>query len=172
MVDRGSANYQKGKANLHTKLDVCGCGWQSPPLSKVVVAWLYRRFPGKTFPGKTFSGQDLSRTRPFQDNHFPGQTFPGQVRPILWNFHVHNVCKYQLYRPSHTICRYTGRLLMCSRHWPRTVKKTGHSDHQLTNPNKHTDFMNAIAVSLYIVSINEQLNSADWVGLKWLCEVA
>ena len=32
------------------------------------------------------------------------QTFPGQV--ILRNFHVHSVCKYQLYRPSHTICRY------------------------------------------------------------------
>ena len=40
------------------------------------------------------------------------QTFPGQV--ILRNFHVHNVCKYQLYRPSHTICRYTERLLMCA----------------------------------------------------------
>jgi len=24
------------------------------------------------------------------------------------------VCKYQLYRPSHTICRYTERLLMCA----------------------------------------------------------
>ena len=40
------------------------------------------------------------------------QTFPGQV--ILRNFHVHNVCKYQLYSPSHTICRYTDRLLMCA----------------------------------------------------------
>ena len=40
------------------------------------------------------------------------QTFPRQV--ILRNFHVHNVCKYQLYRPSHTICRYTERLLMCA----------------------------------------------------------
>ena len=40
----------------------------------------------------------LSLYRRFPDNHFPGQTFPGQV--ILRNFHVHNVCKYQLYRPS------------------------------------------------------------------------
>jgi len=24
------------------------------------------------------------------------------------------VCKYQLYRPSDTICRYTERLLMCA----------------------------------------------------------
>ena len=40
------------------------------------------------------------------------QTFPGQV--ILMNFHVHNVCKYQLYRPSHTICRYTESLLVCA----------------------------------------------------------
>ena len=38
--------------------------------------------------------------RRFPDNHFPGQTFPGQV--ILRNFHVHSVCKYKLYRPSHT----------------------------------------------------------------------
>jgi len=50
--------------------------------------------------------------RRFPHNHFPGQTFPGQV--ILRNFHLHNVCKYQLYRPSHTICRYTERLLMCA----------------------------------------------------------
>ena len=60
---------------------------------------------------------DVSRTRHFPDktfpvNHFPGQTFPGQV--ILRNFHVHNVCKYQLCRPSHAICRYTERLLMCA----------------------------------------------------------
>jgi len=33
-------------------------------------------------------------------------TFPRQV--ILRNFHVHNVCTYQLYRPSHTICRVYG----------------------------------------------------------------
>ena len=70
------------------------------------------RFPDKTFPGKTFPGQDVSPIRRFPDNHFPGQTFPGQV--ILRNFHVHSVCKYQLYRPSHTICRYTERLLMCA----------------------------------------------------------
>jgi len=76
------------------------------------------------------------------------QTFPGQVRPILRNFHVHNVCKYHHYRPSHTIRRNTERLLMCSRRWPRTVKKTGHSVHQLTSPHKHTDFINATAVSL------------------------
>jgi len=74
----------------------CGvnCGQRRAPniLSKSVpLNTLYRRFP---------------------DNHFPGQTFPGQV--ILRNFHVHSVCKYQLYRPSHTICRYTERLLMCA----------------------------------------------------------
>jgi len=40
------------------------------------------------------------------------QTFPGQV--MLRNFQVHNVCKYQLYRPSHAICRYTEHLLMCA----------------------------------------------------------
>ena len=50
--------------------------------------------------------------RRFPDNHFPGQTFPGQV--ILRNFPVHNVCKYQLCRPSHTICRYPERLLICA----------------------------------------------------------
>jgi len=74
-------------------------------------------FPDKTFPGKTFPGQDVSPTRRFPDNHFPGQTFPGQTFPrqvILRNFHVHSVCKYKLYRPSHTICRYTERLLMCA----------------------------------------------------------
>ena len=94
-------------------------------------------FPRQTFPGqdvsqtghfpdKTFPGQDVSRTfacltrrlfrvgyiRRFPDNHFPGQTFPGQV--ILRNFRVHNVCKYQLYRPCQTICMYTERLLMCA----------------------------------------------------------
>ena len=74
-----------------------------------------RRFPDKMFPGRVvsrtrpfpdnhFPGQDVSRTRRFPDNHFPGQTFPGQTFPgqvILRNFHVHSVCKYQLYRPSH-----------------------------------------------------------------------
>jgi len=74
-------------------------------VSRTDVSWT-RRFPDKSFPG-----QDISRTRPFPDNHFPGQTFPGQV--ILRNFHVHGVCKYQLYRPSDTTCRYTERLLMC-----------------------------------------------------------
>ena len=61
-----------------------------------------------------FTGQYMvySLYRRFPDNHFPGQTFPGQV--ILRNFHVHSVCKYQLCRPSHTICRYTERLLMCA----------------------------------------------------------
>jgi len=60
---------------------------------------------------------DVALYRRFPDNHFPGQTFPGQTFPgqvILRNFHVHSVCKYQLYRPSHTICRYTERLLMCA----------------------------------------------------------
>ena len=52
-----------------------------------------RRFPDKTFPG-----QDLSRTITFPDKTFPGKTFPGQV--TLRNFHVHGVCKCQLYRPS------------------------------------------------------------------------
>jgi len=61
-----------------------------------------RRFPDKSFPG-----QDISRTR-----RFPYKTFPGQV--ILRNFHVRSVCKYQLYRLSHTICRYTERLLVCA----------------------------------------------------------
>ena len=69
-------------------------------------------FPDRRFPDKTFPGQDISRTRPFPDNHFPRQTFPGQV--ILRNFHVHSVCKYQLCRLSHKICRYTERLLMCA----------------------------------------------------------
>jgi len=73
---------------------------------------LYRRFPDNHFPGQTFPGQDISQTRPFLDNHFPGQTFPGQV--ILRNLLVHSVCKCQLYRPSHTICRYTEHLLMCA----------------------------------------------------------
>jgi len=65
-----------------------------------VYEMLYRHFLGQTFPG-----QDVR----FPDNHFPGQTFPWQV--ILRNFHVHNVCKYQLYY-SHTIGRYTERLLI------------------------------------------------------------
>jgi len=69
-------------------------------------------FPDRRFPDKSFPGQDLSRTRPFPDNHFPGHTFPGQV--ILKNIDVHSVCKYKLYRPSHTICRYTEHLLMCA----------------------------------------------------------
>ena len=130
-----------------------------------------RRFSERRFPDKTFPGQDLSRTITFPDRRFPDKTFPGQV--ILRNFHVHNVCKCQLYRPSHTIYRYTERLLMCSRRWPRTVKKISHFTHQLTSPHKHTDFMNATAVSGQpMVSINEQLNSADWVGLKWLCDAA
>ena len=73
---------------------------------------LYRRFPDSHFPGQTFPGQVVSRTRPFPDKTFPGQTFPEQV--ILRNFHVHSVCKYQLYGPSHTICRYMERLLMCA----------------------------------------------------------
>jgi len=84
---------------------------------------LYRRFPDNHFPGqvvsrtrrfpdKVFPGQGVSRTRPFPNSHFPGQTFPGQV--ILRNFQVHNVCKYQIYRPSQTICVYTERLLMCA----------------------------------------------------------
>jgi len=60
----------------------------------------YRRFPDKTF-----SGQDLSRTITF-----PDKTFPGHV--ILRNFHVHHVCKYQLYWPNQTIYRYTERLLI------------------------------------------------------------
>jgi len=68
---------------------------------------LYRRFPDNHFPGQTFSGQDVSRTR-----RFPYKTFPGQV--ILRNFHVHSVCKYQLYRPTQTICKYTERLLICA----------------------------------------------------------
>ena len=86
-----------------------------------------RRFPDKTFPGqvvsrtsrfpdKTFPGQDVSHTRRFPDNHFPGQTFPRQTFPgqvILRNFHVYSVCKYQLYRLSHTICKYMEHLLMC-----------------------------------------------------------
>jgi len=74
-------------------------------------------FPDRRFLDKTFSGQDVSRTRPFPDSHFPGQTFPGQTFPgqvILKNFQVHNVCKYQLYRPSQTIRMYTERLLMCA----------------------------------------------------------
>ena len=87
-------------------------------LSRVVIyVALYRRFPDKTFPG-----QSLSWTRRFPERRFPyktfpvqtllgRQTFPGQVIPR--NFHVHSVCKYQLYRPSYTICRYTERLLMC-----------------------------------------------------------
>ena len=50
--------------------------------------------------------------RRFPDNQFPGQTFPGQV--ILRNFQVHNVCKYQLYRPSQMICMYMECLLMCA----------------------------------------------------------
>jgi len=66
----------------------------------------------QTFPGQDVSRKDVSRTRRYPDNHFPGQTFPGQV--ILRNIHVHSVCKYKLYRPSHTICRYTERLLMCA----------------------------------------------------------
>ena len=91
------------------------------------VSWT-SRFPVKTFPGQDvsrtrpfldnhFPGQDVSRTRRFPDNHFPGQTFHGQTFPgqvILRNFHVYSVCKYQLYRPSHTICRYTEHLLMCA----------------------------------------------------------
>jgi len=64
-----------------------------------------------------FLGLDLRAYRRFPDNHFPGlqtvpgQTFPGQV--VRRNFHVYNVREYQLY--SHTICWYTGRLLMCAR---------------------------------------------------------
>jgi len=62
------------------------------------------------------NGFDSRSTEPpyrrFPDNHFPGQTFAEQV--ILRNFHVHNVCKYQLYRRSPTICRYTERLVMCT----------------------------------------------------------
>ena len=87
--------------------------WYYPNVNgRFAVPLLYRRFPDNHFPGQTFPGQDLSRTRPFPDSHFPGQTFPGQV--ILRNFQVHNVCKYQLYRPSQTICMYTERLLMCA----------------------------------------------------------
>jgi len=69
---------------------------------------LYFRFCGS--PWTSFT--DVSRTITFPDRHFPDKTFPGQV--ILRNFHVHTVCKYPLYRPSHTICRYTERLLMCA----------------------------------------------------------
>jgi len=48
------------------------------------------------FPGQSLSRTDVSRTRYAKD------------------FHVHNVCKYQLYRPSHTICRYKEHPLMCA----------------------------------------------------------
>ena len=58
----------------------------------------------QTFPGQSLSRTDVSRTRRFPEWRFPYKTFPGQV--ILRNFHVHSVCKYQLYRPSHTICMW------------------------------------------------------------------
>jgi len=63
---------------------------------------LYRRFLDNHFPAD----------RRFPDKTFPGQTFPGQV--ILRNFHVHNVCEYQLY--IGLVTRYVGmeRLLMCA----------------------------------------------------------
>jgi len=89
-----------------------------------ILEMLYRRFPdnhfppGETFPGqvvfpdKTFPGQDVSRTGHFPDKTFPRQMFPGQI--ILRNFHVHNVCKYQLCMSSHMTCRYTEHLLMCA----------------------------------------------------------
>ena len=99
---------------------------------------LYRRFSDNHFPGQTFPGQVVSRTIQFPDKTFPGQelsrtiTFPDKTFPVedvsrtftfpdrrfpdklLRNFNVHSVCKYQLYRPSHTICRYTEHLLMCA----------------------------------------------------------
>jgi len=120
--------------------------WCKKRSSSGLLWWLYRRFPDNHFPGQTFPRQVVSQTRPFTDNHFPWQTFPGQV--MLRNFDVHNVCKYQLCWPSHTIYRYTEHLMMCSQHCPRTVKKIIHSVHQLTSPHKHTDFMNATAISL------------------------
>jgi len=45
------------------------------------------------------------------------QMFPGQSlsrTDISWTSYtnVHNVNKYQLYRPSHMICRYMERLMM------------------------------------------------------------
>ena len=65
---------------------------------------LYRRFPDNHFPG-----QDVSRKKRFRYKKFPGQV-------IIRNFPVHNVCTYQLYRSSHTICMDTERLLMCASH--------------------------------------------------------
>jgi len=76
------------------------------------------RFGGsgaRTRSRRTSRFTDVSRTITFPDRRFPDKTFPGQTfsgQVILRNFQVHNVCKYQLYRPSQTICMYTERLLM------------------------------------------------------------
>jgi len=91
--------WQNGTCLL--QITSCGNRWEHSVTARGWFWQLYRRFPVNHFPGQTFPGQNLSRTRPFPDNYFSGQTFPGQV--ILRNFHVHNVCKFQLYRPSDTI---------------------------------------------------------------------
>jgi len=96
----------------------CAFFWDTVTINFTVVGEALQTFPGQSlsrtdvsrtrrFPDKSFPGQDVSRTRPFPDNHFPGQV-------ILRNFHVHSVCKYPLYRLSHTMCKYTESLLMCA----------------------------------------------------------
>jgi len=100
--------------------------WNRTTIVKIIVGGLYRRFldnhfPGQTFPGQTFPGQDVSRTSRFPDKTFPGQSlswtdvFRTDVSRTsdTKEFSVHSVCKYQLCRLSHTICRYTERLYRC-----------------------------------------------------------